>query len=629
MDRGTERRARAGLSALYLDTGKGDDIMIKKFFFFAAVSFVVALAVSMAAAFFIQTNDADALADEKLGQLLNDVDVLIASNDVQIGQIREEMDVQYLDKTRAVAKMIQLKPEILEDYDEMCRIRDLLQVDEIHVVDENGLLRWGTVQAYYGTDFASGPQTAPFLAGISDPAFELAQDPQPNTAEGIYFQYIGVSRLDAPGVVQIGMRPVRLEDALAKAAPENILAQLKTDSATRLLLIENDRIVGDSQGASIGQTLEEIVADSHYAAKTSGRFLIAAVTPYADMYQARDSMMVIFLITNAAILFLLIFLVGLWLKRGIVDPVTRIGHVLSRIAGGDFETKIAERGTPEFAALSDNMNTTVASIRAMLGESGEKTAALKAVVESVESGAKNIEAIIEGLSQESASLQTGADAQHATAETMTALLGEVSENALANASNASNASEAARAALENANGGSEKMADLVSAVAAIDRASQDISKVIKTIDGIAFQTNILALNAAVEAARAGQYGKGFAVVAEEVRSLASKSADAARQTALLISASIERARNGVEIANDTAGRIEGIVERIRESSSYMESIAVSSQGQTESVGRFKESVAAIKRGTDATLQSAGQIIESSRQLRRNSDDMSAVIGNML
>jgi methyl-accepting chemotaxis protein len=133
----------------------------------------------------------------------------------------------------------------------------------------------------------------------------------------------------------------------------------------------------------------------------------------------------------------------------------------------------------------------------------------------------------------------------------------------------------------------------------------------------------------VEAARAGQYGKGFAVVAEEVRSLASKSADAAKQTALLISASIQRAQTGVEIANETAGKIEGIVERIRESSSYMESIAVSSREQTDSVGRFKESVTNIKQSTDTTLQSSEQIIESGRQLRKNSDDMSAVIGNIL
>jgi methyl-accepting chemotaxis protein len=625
-----QKTRNAGLLTFSINIAyyKGDEFMLKKFAFFAVISFVVALAVSMTAVYFIQTNDVNALTDEKLGQLLTDVDVLIASNDEQVRQIREEMDAQYLDKTRAVAKMIQLKPEILDDYEELCRIRDLLMVDEIHVIDENGILQWGTVQAYYGTDFASGPQTIPFLAGIDDPAFALAQDPQPNTAEGIYFQYIGVSRLDEPGVVQIGMRPVRLEEALAKAAPENILAQLKTDSATRLLLIENGSIVGDSQGESAGQTLEAIMADSRYATETSGQYLIAALTPNASVYQARDSMMVIFLITNALILFLLIFLVGLWLKRGIVDPVTRIGRVLSQIAGGDFETKITERGTPEFAALSDNMNTTVGSIRKMLGESGETTAALKAVVESVESGAKNIEAIIEELSQESASLQTEAAAQHETAETMTSLLGEVYENALDNTKNAANASEAARAALNNANGGSEKMADLVSAVAAIDMASQDISKVIKTIDDIAFQTNILALNAAVEAARAGQYGKGFAVVAEEVRSLASKSADAAKQTALLISASIQRAQAGVEIANETAGKIEGIVERIRESSSYMESIVASSQEQTDSVGRFKESVASIKRGTDATLQAAGQIAGSSRQLRSNSDDMSAVIGNI-
>jgi methyl-accepting chemotaxis protein len=165
------------------------------------------------------------------------------------------------------------------------------------------------------------------------------------------------------------------------------------------------------------------------------------------------------------------------------------------------------------------------------------------------------------------------------------------------------------------------MDEMMTAVKDINVASQSINKVIKVIDDIAFQTNILALNAAVEAARAGQHGKGFAVVAEEVRSLAAKSAEAAKDTGGLIANSMEKAELGARIADDTAASLVEIVSGINESSQIVTEIAKSSEEQ--SLG-----IAQINRGIDQVAQVVQQNSATAEESAAASEEMSGQ-ANML
>lgn len=615
--------------------------MLKKFIILAIASFFVALTLVTGVTYVIQTNETNVTTNAKLNMLLDDVNVLIDDNNAQINSIRAEMDTVYLEKTRAFAEMIKLNPEIIDDYDELCRIRDLLGVDELHVCDENGVLWWGTVEDFYGFDFQDGDQTRPLLAALDDPNYELAQDPQ-MSGTGNYFQYISVSRYDKKGIVQIGMRPDRLEEALKDATPQNLLNQIKIDKSIRILIISDDTVQGDSHNKSDGTALSnsavagisagsgdiQLDGTAHYVARQIGDYLVAAVINQTEMYAARNTMLVVFLVANALILFLLIFVIGIWMIRTIIHPLEDISKGLSVIAGGNLELKIEVRQTHEFEILSNGINSMVASIKKTLQDAENTAATLKSIIERVETSAVNVGTSAHDLQQESKNLLDGAHSQNQIVEKMSALLVEVHEGSISNAKRATDASDVSQIALNNANAGSQKMMDMVGAVDAINAASRDIAKVMKTIDDIAFQTNILALNAAVEAARAGQHGKGFAVVAEEVRNLASKSADAAKQTEVLISASIQRAQAGSLIASETADTITNIVENIRKSASLMESIVSSSKEQAAAVGQLNESMSHIQKSVEVTCISAERVTSESEILQLSSRDMDAVISEI-
>lgn len=213
-------------------------------------------------------------------------------------------------------------------------------------------------------------------------------------------------------------------------------------------------------------------------------------------------------------------------------------------------------------------------------------------------------------------LANGATQQAAAVEELSSSITEVSQTAHRNAELANKASDLGAAIMNNAEKGSSQMEQMVAAVNAISDASHNINKVIKVIEDIAFQTNILALNASVEAARAGQHGKGFAVVAEEVRNLATKSADAAKNSGTLIANSIEKAELGTKIAGETALSLSEIVSGIRESGQIIADIARSN-------GTLDTAIEQITRGMNQVSQVVQQNSATAEETAASSEEMSS------
>ena len=272
-----------------------------------------------------------------------------------------------------------------------------------------------------------------------------------------------------------------------------------------------------------------------------------------------------------------------------MDHISHIAEELEYLANGDLTTEIEVLSNSDIMGrsvkhLTDNLNN-------IFGELNVSSAQVALSSSQIADGAQ---ALAQGSTQQAASV-----------EQLSASISEIAKQTHETTDMAGRASALAGSIKDIAEKGNNKMDDMISAVNDIDQASQSISNVIKVIDDIAFQTNILALNAAVEAARAGQHGKGFAVVAEEVRNLASKSAEAARDTSSMIANSIEKAELGSHIARDTAQSLEEIVSGINESAQIVYEIAQSSEQQSAGIRQINigiDQVAQVVQANSATSE---------------------------
>ena len=221
------------------------------------------------------------------------------------------------------------------------------------------------------------------------------------------------------------------------------------------------------------------------------------------------------------------------------------------------------------------------------------------------------------VSEAAQQLSDGATQSAASVEQISSSMSEMGSQTNASADNARQANQLAQTAQQAADTGAGRMADMIEAMAEIDLAGQNIGKIIKVIDEIAFQTNLLALNAAVEAARAGQHGKGFAVVAEEVRNLAARSAKAAAETSELIQGSIDKTSNGTRIAEGTALALEEIVTAIGKVTHLISDIATASSEQALGISQVNQGLQqideVIQRNTANAEESAATSEELSNQ----------------
>ncbi len=220
----------------------------------------------------------------------------------------------------------------------------------------------------------------------------------------------------------------------------------------------------------------------------------------------------------------------------------------------------------------------------------------------------------EQVSKSSQALAYGATEQASSVQQTTSAMALIAANIEQSSQHAIAASKATQKVQTAASSGNQQMQEMVTAMAEINAAGENVSRIIKVIDEIAFQTNLLALNAAVEAARAGQHGKGFAVVAEEVRNLAARSAKAAEETSVLIEGSVAKTTRGVEIAQITSATFEDIVAGIGQGNKLVGHIASASEEQAKKISSVNQGLSKIESITLQNTATAEQSAASSEEL---------------
>lgn len=294
--------------------------------------------------------------------------------------------------------------------------------------------------------------------------------------------------------------------------------------------------------------------------------------------------------------------------KGYIGEIT---DVLGDISNGVLSVSIDSEYKGDFAALKQSINKSIDSFNEVLNE--------------INLAANEVAVSAAQLSDGSQTISQGATEQASALEQLTASISEISEKTKNNAKSASESNVLSLAAMENASKGNEKMKLLQNAMTEINESSASISKIIKVIDDIAFQTNILALNAAVEAARAGAHGKGFAVVADEVRSLASRSAKAAQQTAVLIKGSIAKTEAGTIIANETAAALTNIVEGVQKTVELSGEIARASNEQATGIVQVDKGIEQLSQVVQNSSATAQQAAASSEELAAQAEHLKNMV----
>lgn len=302
---------------------------------------------------------------------------------------------------------------------------------------------------------------------------------------------------------------------------------------------------------------------------------------------------------------------GIVITQSITKPLRAGIKVTQAIAAGDLSVRVQVRGTDEVADL-------------LLAMDAMKNSLVK-VVSDVRSGAESVASASAQIAQGNGDLSTRTEQQASSLQETAASMEELSEAVKHNADNARQANQLAAQASTVAAQGGDVVGQVVDTMKGINDSSRKIGDIISVIDGIAFQTNILALNAAVEAARAGEQGRGFAVVASEVRSLAGRSAEAAKEIKSLISASVERVDHGTALVDRAGETMAAVVSSIRRVTDLMGEISSASNEQAAGVMQIGVAVSSMDQATQQNAALVEEMAAAANSLRGQAADLVEVV----
>lgn len=607
---------------------------------------LAALLITITAIFGLQTVVSQTGNDSASRDKLEAVREKLEDNEANIQQLTDNLGQNNLAKTRAFADMLAADKSIYGNAAKLNEIKERLMVNELHIIDEEGIITSSTIDAYIGFDMKSGEQSNAFMVIVDDPSIEIVQEPQVNVAEGVVVQYIGVARTDDKGLVQVGVRPEVLERTLAGTEISVVLRDIDfgetgyvyaIDAASgQILAHQNESLIGiaatdagfPSNLTGKGKAVIDGKKGYYMAEEYNGR-IIGTFMPASEYYAGRLNQTVVVSLSLLLIFGVLLLMINRMVDDKIVSGINRISNSMKEIAGGKFDITVNEQGNPEFSMLSDSINKMVEGICQSIKENESLLVLQSQDMENNQRMIGDVKGVCTELNEVSGeTLRNADDIFNGTGEQEKAV--EDLKQIMSQLTQELNRSVSATVEVTEATGNtSEKIIETQSRMELLKDSMQKISdmsiaieKIIGEINSIAQQTNMLSLNASIEAARAGDMGKGFAVVARQVGELAARSAQAAKETNELIMNSIKAVEDGREITDQTVEAFGIVVENIEKTDHDVEAIT---DMVKQNVDIVSHAVSQIERISNVVEQN----VRISHDTKQVSTNMAEITGRLL
>lgn len=611
--------------------------MRKSFIKYLTIIMICAMVLTIGSIFILRSYSSHTSMNEKSLLKMEQVHQTILNNENEIESLKQSTNEDYLTRAKAFAYIVETNPEVIEDFEELKTIQKVLNVDQLHIIDSDGILKWGTNPEYYGFDFSESSQTAEFLPGITDKNFEYSQEAQPNGSKGDFFQYAGVARQDKPGIIQVGLRPERLEKLIKNSDLSKVLSNLAKSENISLFAIDttNNLIISHENSELIGKSLDEIGFPSdyldkfknggfykyngikrYYIAKQYDNVALLLSETMSQLYADRNTQLILISIIVFIIFAVLLSFTNYLLKVQIIYGIDDIIKDLKSITGGNLNTVINVRNNPEFSSLSDNINDMVNNIKSKMNETDLLMEAQTEIIKNVKMVSADISSCSSNMLKMSEDISSGSVEQANSIEELSSTISELAQKIDDNSKVTQKADCLALECGKELEAESGKINEMLEAMNDISKTSQKIEDVVKSIEDISSQINLLALNAALEAARAGEAGRGFSVVADEVRNLANESFKAVKGTSELVTETLKTIERGTEIAKSTALTINNVMSNAKKTTSSIEEMSVRFSTQLEYINKVSSEVSEIS----LIVHQNSKVAEGGSELSRELDN---------
>lgn len=516
-----------------------------------------------------------------------------------------ELDDNYLKQARLVAEIIKDDPSYLE-IDNLKKLANYVELDEIYIMNQNGIIEVGTDEKNIGFDFKSSEQTLPFMQIIKDPEFELAQDYQQRGADKELYKYVGVRRLDKPGIVQVGVRPHKINWFIKNTGIKNYFEKIENNKTLRgYILDESGRILYSTSNVDqtgvikedifiklIGNKGNFVTSKGHlvnYKGKNGEIYVLEDTLENANQTMNRTSLYLLGIyIIALIILFLSMYSLT---KHYVLKAIFKFISLFKKASEGNLSIRSDIRSKDEMNVMGENFNAFMEIFETLILQ--------------IRNGGQAILGSSEEMSRANEDLAKKTAVQANVLQRTSATMEQISKIVKINTEKTKEANKITETAREKAEIVATLSNDLKISMDSINKSSKKIENIIDVIEEIAFQTNLLALNAAVEAARAGEQGRGFAVVASEVRNLAQRSGKAAKEIKEKIKDSVEKVDEGNLLVENTIVSLDKIVGEINSINDVIYEITKGAKEQADGILDMNQAIADI----DANIQVNATISE--------------------